>query len=252
MKHIKKLNIDFMRHRHIAVAISAVLVLFSLLEIFFLARLNMGIDFAGGTQLIVRFLQPTEIDEVRGVLAGAGLGEVQIQRYGEEGRNDPDQTPLVASSRSRLEVERRSRRAARATADPTSTRSAPPPSTTCSTPPIRTARSHRDLPPRALRATRASWPRGAIRAVRRLQAGWWKNSAKRGGARDGARHLLHRERRERQAHHRPSCTRGVLAVVLSRRHDGHIWWRWGSLPSAPRSPGARRHRHARRLRVARL
>jgi preprotein translocase subunit SecF len=88
MKNINRLNIDFMRHRHVAVAISAVLVLLSLVEIFFLARLNMGIDFAGGTQLIVRFLEPTEIDDVRGVLAGAGLGEVQIQRYGETARNE--------------------------------------------------------------------------------------------------------------------------------------------------------------------
>ena len=69
MKNINKLNIDFMRHRHIAVAISAALVLLSLVAIFFLARLNLGIDFAGGTQLIVRFLEPTEIDEVRAVLA---------------------------------------------------------------------------------------------------------------------------------------------------------------------------------------
>ena len=74
MKSINKLNIDFMRHRHVAVAISAALVLFSLLEIFFLARLNMGIDFAGGTQLIVRFLEPPEIDEVRGVLADSRPG----------------------------------------------------------------------------------------------------------------------------------------------------------------------------------
>ena len=97
MKNINKLNIDFMRHRNVAVAISAALVLFSLLEIFFLARLNMGIDFAGGTQLIVRFLQPTEIDEVRGVLAEAGLGEIQIQRYGGEERNEIlIKTPLVA------------------------------------------------------------------------------------------------------------------------------------------------------------
>jgi preprotein translocase subunit SecF len=96
MRSINKLNIDFMRHRHIAVAISAVLVLLSLVEIFFLARLNMGIDFAGGTQLIVRFLEPTHIDDVRSVLAGAGMGEVQIQRYGDETRNEIlIKTPLV-------------------------------------------------------------------------------------------------------------------------------------------------------------
>jgi preprotein translocase subunit SecF len=88
MRNINKLNIDFMRHRHVAVAISAVLVVLSLVEIFLLARLNMGIDFAGGTQLIVRFQQPTAIDDVRGVLDDAGMGDAQIQRYGEEGRNE--------------------------------------------------------------------------------------------------------------------------------------------------------------------
>src|SRR5688572_8766863 len=88
MKSINKLNIDFMRHRHIAVAISAALVLFSLLEIFFLAKLNLGIDFAGGTQLIVRFLEPPEVDDIRSVLQSAGLGDAQIQRYGEVSRNE--------------------------------------------------------------------------------------------------------------------------------------------------------------------
>src|SRR5262245_28720698 len=109
MRSINKLNIDFMRHRHIAVAISAVLVVFSLVEIFFLARLNMGIDFAGGTQLIVKFLQPTEIDDVRSVLDGAGMGDVQIQRYGEAERNEIlIKTPLLEEQQegSRAAVEK--------------------------------------------------------------------------------------------------------------------------------------------------
>jgi len=88
MKSINKLNIDFMRHRHIAVAISVALVLFSLLEIFVLAKLNLGIDFAGGTQLIVRFLEPPEVDDVRSVLQTAGVGDAQIQRYGDVTRNE--------------------------------------------------------------------------------------------------------------------------------------------------------------------
>jgi preprotein translocase subunit SecF len=96
MKSLNRLNIDFMRHRHVMVAISAVLVLFSLLEIFFFARLNMGIDFAGGTQLIVRFVERPEIDAVRDVLADAGMGEVQIQRFGDEERNEVIiKTPLL-------------------------------------------------------------------------------------------------------------------------------------------------------------
>ena len=100
MKSINKLNIDFMRHRNVAVAISAALVLFSLLEIFFLAKLNLGIDFAGGTQLIVRFLEPPEVDDIRSVLETAGLGDAQIQRYGEVARNEIlIKTPLIPSCR---------------------------------------------------------------------------------------------------------------------------------------------------------
>jgi preprotein translocase subunit SecF len=94
-RSINELNIDFMRHRHVMVAVSAALVLFSLFQLFF-ARLNMGIDFVGGTQLIVRFLERPDIDAVRGVLASAGMGEVQIQRFGAvDGNELIIRTPLL-------------------------------------------------------------------------------------------------------------------------------------------------------------
>jgi preprotein translocase subunit SecF len=96
MKSINELNIDFMRHRHVMVAISAVAVVLSLAALLFFARLNMGIDFVGGTQLIVRFGERPEIDTVREVLADAGMGEVQIQRFGEETGNEIIiKTPLL-------------------------------------------------------------------------------------------------------------------------------------------------------------
>jgi len=96
MKRLSELNIDFMRHLKVMVAVSVALVLFSLAQIFFLAKLNMGIDFAGGTQLIVRFLERPEIDEVRDVLRGAGVGDAQIQSFGEAESNEIIiKTPLV-------------------------------------------------------------------------------------------------------------------------------------------------------------
>ena len=96
MKALHELRIDFMRHRKVAVTISIVLVVLSLAQILFLGRLNMGIDFVGGTQLIVRFLERPEIDEIRDVLAGAGVGDAQIQRFGEEGSNEVIiKTPLL-------------------------------------------------------------------------------------------------------------------------------------------------------------
>jgi preprotein translocase subunit SecF len=95
MKRLHELNIDFMRHLNVMVAISGVLVLLALTQLL-VGRLNMGIDFAGGTQLIVRFLEEPEIDEVRAVLAEAGMGEVQIQRFGEQERNEIIiKTPLL-------------------------------------------------------------------------------------------------------------------------------------------------------------
>ncbi|HVS02212.1 MAG TPA: hypothetical protein VMT16_05540, partial [Thermoanaerobaculia bacterium] len=95
MKRLHELNIDFMRHLHVMVAISGVLVLLALTQLL-VGRLNMGIDFAGGTQLIVRFLEEPAIDEVRAVLAEAGMGEVQIQRFGEQERNEIIiKTPLL-------------------------------------------------------------------------------------------------------------------------------------------------------------
>jgi preprotein translocase subunit SecF len=86
-RSINELGIDFMRHRRVMVAVSVGLVLFSI-TVLFVVRLNMGIDFVGGTQLIVRFLERPDVDEVRGVLASAGMGEVQIQRFGEEEANE--------------------------------------------------------------------------------------------------------------------------------------------------------------------
>ena len=86
-RSINELGIDFMRHRRVMVAFSVAFVLFAI-TMLFVKRLNMGIDFVGGTQLIVRFLEHPDVDEVRSVLASAGMGEVQIQRFGEEESNE--------------------------------------------------------------------------------------------------------------------------------------------------------------------
>jgi preprotein translocase subunit SecF len=88
MKRLSELNIDFLRHLNVMVGISIALVVLSLLQLFVFGRLNMGIDFVGGTQLIVRFLERPAIDDVRDVLAGAGVGDVQIQRFGDEDSNE--------------------------------------------------------------------------------------------------------------------------------------------------------------------
>ena len=81
-------NLDFMKYRKIWVAVSLAVIAAGLTAIFVHGKLNFGIDFAGGTQLILRFPEEPQVDEIRQVLAAAGQGDAQIQRYGEAGEHE--------------------------------------------------------------------------------------------------------------------------------------------------------------------
>ncbi len=76
-------HIPFMRWRRIAAGVSAVLVTLSLLLVA-LVGLNFGIDFRGGSLLEVRMPQPADLATMRRVLNGLGLGQVQLQNFGDE------------------------------------------------------------------------------------------------------------------------------------------------------------------------
>jgi len=80
MKLFKLRNIDFVRRRKVAYAISIFLVVISILSLA-IQKLNYGVDFAGGTLLQYRFSQEVSIEEVRNVLAGQGLAKSVIQRF---------------------------------------------------------------------------------------------------------------------------------------------------------------------------
>ena len=45
--------------------------------------LNYGVDFKGGTNFVVRIQQPANLDELRAKLNGLGVGEVEIQEFGQ-------------------------------------------------------------------------------------------------------------------------------------------------------------------------
>ena len=74
-------RIDFLRWRHIAFAVSTLIVLASLLLLAF-RGLNFGIDFRGGILMEVRTEQPAAVAELRTTLSGLGLGEVTLQEFG--------------------------------------------------------------------------------------------------------------------------------------------------------------------------
>lgn len=76
-------RIPFVKARLIAFVVSLLLMLGSI-GLFFTAGLNYGIDFRGGTLIEVRSSSgPADLAEMRAQLGGIGLGDVQIQEFGE-------------------------------------------------------------------------------------------------------------------------------------------------------------------------
>ena len=86
MRLIKeKTSIDFLSatRRKIAVTISIVLVVVSLVSLF-TRGLEFGIDFTGGVLLEVGYDQPADLEGIRSHLAEAGFSEAQVQRFGRD------------------------------------------------------------------------------------------------------------------------------------------------------------------------
>lgn len=83
-----KTNIDFMGKRTIAFAFSGAMVLLGLIAVVQIARgaANLGIDFAGGTAVQLKFEQPIRIDEARKVLEANGLGNAELQEFGQDNK----------------------------------------------------------------------------------------------------------------------------------------------------------------------
>lgn len=88
MEFFRNTTIDFMRARRIWLPVSVIAVLASLAMLFVLGGLNLGIDFTGGSQVTLRFAEEPELDELRSILAGAGIEGAQIQRFGDAGSKE--------------------------------------------------------------------------------------------------------------------------------------------------------------------
>jgi preprotein translocase subunit SecF len=74
-------NIDFLRWRGVAIALSILLMAASV-ALIAVKGLNFGVDFAGGQLIRVTFQQPPSIDELRDRVGGLGLGDPSIQEFG--------------------------------------------------------------------------------------------------------------------------------------------------------------------------
>ncbi|HXF93838.1 MAG TPA: protein translocase subunit SecF [Nitrospiraceae bacterium] len=83
-----KTNIDFMGKRRIAFMFSGIMVLLGLVAVIQIGRgaANLGIDFAGGTAVQLKFDQPIRIDQARKALEAHGLGDAELQEFVQENK----------------------------------------------------------------------------------------------------------------------------------------------------------------------
>jgi preprotein translocase subunit SecF len=74
-------NIDFMRWRKLALVLSILATVASLVLVG-VKGLNLGVDFVGGQMIRVTFAQPIDVEQLRGRVGGLELGDASIQEAG--------------------------------------------------------------------------------------------------------------------------------------------------------------------------
>ena len=80
-------QIQFTRYRKIAVILSTIVNLAVLAALFFRGPL-LGVDFAGGTMVQLKFSQNVSIPDIRAALERVNLGSGVVQDFGEPGSNE--------------------------------------------------------------------------------------------------------------------------------------------------------------------
>ena len=76
-------HFDFVGKMKIAVGLSAVLIIASILSVVLHGGLNFGIDFAGGTVIQIKFSKAAPADGIRKAFAGINVSDAIIQEIGE-------------------------------------------------------------------------------------------------------------------------------------------------------------------------
>jgi preprotein translocase subunit SecF len=78
----KDTNIPFISFSRAAIVVSAVVILLGLGSLLIKGGPRLGIDFAGGITVQLKFGQEVEIDRLKGALGETGIEGLQVQRFG--------------------------------------------------------------------------------------------------------------------------------------------------------------------------
>jgi preprotein translocase subunit SecF len=80
MRIFQKTNFDFIRYRKIAYGFSIILLVAGMVSLL-VKGLNYGIDFRGGSEVVIRFEKNVDVGDIRSVLDAAGVSGT-LKQYG--------------------------------------------------------------------------------------------------------------------------------------------------------------------------
>jgi preprotein translocase subunit SecF len=83
MRLFENLHIDWLGKRKFFYVVSTTLFLIGLLNVIF-RGFHFGIDFKGGTEIVLQFDNPVNVSTVRGYVEKMGLGNIEIKTFGGE------------------------------------------------------------------------------------------------------------------------------------------------------------------------
>ncbi len=82
MQFFKETKIDFMSKKYLWISLSAIVILGGIVSLS-IRGINLGIEFVGGTEIQLKFMEARSVQEIRDELSEQGLGNAQIQQIGD-------------------------------------------------------------------------------------------------------------------------------------------------------------------------